>query len=60
MAIPLLAIVGGVMVIQGMATSALHIFPPLWTAWQKKAFSMMPNVNPAIAELADMRWKGLI
>lgn len=60
MAIPLLAIIGGVMVVQGMATSALHIFPPLWTAWQKKAFSMMPNVNPQIAELADMRWKGLI
>ena len=60
MAIPILAIVGGVMVVQGMATSALHIFPPLWTAWQKKAFSMMPNVNPQIAELADMRWKHLI
>ena len=60
MAIPLLAIVGAVMAVQGMATSALHIFPPLWTAWQKKAFSMMPNVNPQIAELADMRWKGLI
>ena len=60
MAFPILAIIGGVMVVQGMATSALHIFPPLWTAWQKKAFSMMPNVNPQIAELADMRWKGLI
>ncbi|MBA7550687.1 hypothetical protein ES705_43210 [subsurface metagenome] len=60
MAIPLLAIVGSVMAVQGMATSALHIFPPLWTAWQKKAFSMMPNVNPQIAELADMRWKSLI
>ena len=60
MAIPILAIVGSVMAVQGMATSALHIFPPLWTVWQKKAFSMMPNVNPQIAELADMRWKELI
>ncbi|MBA7694535.1 hypothetical protein ES703_103146 [subsurface metagenome] len=60
MAIPILAIIGGVMVVQGLATSALHVFPPLWAAWQKKAFSMMPNVNPQIAELADMRWKELI
>lgn len=60
MAIQVLAVIGGIMVMQGIANSALHTFPPLWTAWQKKAFSMMPNVNPQIAELADMRWKELI
>lgn len=60
MAIQVMAVIGSIMVIQGLANSALHIFPPLWVAWQQKAFSMMPNVNPAIAELADMRWKKLI
>lgn len=60
MAVPLLAIVGGVIVVGGFAQQAMHIFPPLWNAWQKWAFSLMPNVNPQVAELIEMRWRDII
>ncbi len=60
MALPLLAIFGGVIVLGGFAQSAMHIFPPLWNAWQKWAFSLMPNINPQVAELIEMRWREII
>ncbi len=60
MALPLLALFGGVMMVGGFAQSAMHLYPPLWNAWQKWAFSNHPNVNPAIAELIEMRWRNLI
>lgn len=60
MALPILALLGGVMVVSGFVQNALHFYPPLWNAWQKWAFSEHPNVNPAVAELVDMRWKDAI
>jgi hypothetical protein len=60
MALPLLAIAGGVLVLGGFAQNAMHIFPPLWNAWQKFAFSLMPNINPQVAELIEMRWRDII
>ncbi len=60
MALPILGLIGGVMVVSGFVQNALHFYPPLWTAWQKWAFSRHPNVNPAVAELVSMRWRDVI
>ncbi|GAI72794.1 unnamed protein product, partial [marine sediment metagenome] len=60
MALPILAVLGGIMVVSGFVQNALHFYPPLWNAWQKWAFSNDPNVNPAVAELIDMRWRDVI
>jgi len=60
MALPILAVLGGIMVVSGFVQNALHFYPPLWNAWQKWAFSNDPNVNPAVAELVDMRWREVI
>lgn len=60
MALPILAVLGGVMVVSGFVQNALHFYPPLWNAWQKWAFSQDPNVNPAVVELVDMRWREVI
>lgn len=60
MPLPILAIVGATFVIGGFAQSAMHLYPPLWNAWQKFAFRHMPNVNPQIAELIEMSYRGLI
>lgn len=60
MPLPLLALVGGAMVLSNFAQGVMHVYPPLWNAWQKWAFSTHPNVNPQIAELVDMQWRGVI
>lgn len=60
MPLPILALVGGAMVLGNFAQNVMHIYPPLWNAWQKWAFSSFPNVNPQIAELVDMRWRNVI
>lgn len=60
MALPILAVLGGIMVVSGFVQNVLHFYPPLWNAWQKWAFSNDPNVNPAVAELVDMRWWDVI
>jgi len=60
MPIPLLAIVGGLLVVNGFAQSAMSLFPPLLIAWQQKAHKLMPNVNPQVAELVEMRFREVI
>ncbi len=60
MALPILGIIGGIMVVSGFVQNVLHFYPPLWSAWQKWAFSNHPNVNPAVAELVSMRWRNVI
>ena len=60
MALPILGIIGGIMVVSGFVQNVLHFYPPLWSAWQKWAFSNHPNVNPAVAELVTMRWRDVI
>jgi len=60
MAVQLLAIVGGLLVLNGFAQSAMSLFPPLSVAWIKKAHKMMPNVNPQVGELVEMRFRELI
>lgn len=60
MPLPLLAIVGGIFVVGGFAQNAMSLYPPLWNAWQKFAFRTYPNVNPQIAELVTMFYRGLI
>lgn len=60
MAIPLLAIVGGLLVVNGLAQSAMSVFPPLLISWQKKAHKFMPNVNPQLEELIEMRHREII
>lgn len=60
MAIPILAVVGSLLVVNGFLQSTMSIFPPLLIAWQKKAHKTMPNVNPQVAELVEMRHREII
>lgn len=57
MPVPILAFVGGALLLGNFVSSAMHFYPPLWTAWQKKAFETFPNVNPGIVELIEMLWR---
>lgn len=60
MPLPIIALATSAMVVGNFLQNVMHIFPPLWMTWQKWAFSTYPNVNPQIAELVDMRWRGVI
>lgn len=60
MPLPIIALATSAMVVANFLQNALHIYPPLWNAWQKTAWSAFPNLNPQIAELVEMRWRGVI
>ncbi|MBA7641288.1 hypothetical protein ES703_48965 [subsurface metagenome] len=56
----LLAIAGGLVAGGFFVQHAMGLFPPLLVAWQKHAHSLMPNVNPQVAELVEMRHREII
>jgi len=60
MAFPLIPVLGVLFVVNNLAQTAMSLFPPLSHAWMKRAHKMMPNVNPQVAELVEMRHRGLI
>lgn len=58
MPLPILAILAGGALVAGSINSMLHLYPPLWNAWQKWSLKGWPNVNPQVAELIELRHRG--
>lgn len=57
MAHPFLIAAGVALAIGPVIASAIHLFPPLWNAWQQFAFNMIPNNLPMMADLVEMRYR---
>ena len=60
MALPLMAFGVGLLAVNSFTNTAMSIFPPLSTAKIKAAYKTMPNVNPQVGELVEMRFRELI
>ncbi len=60
MALPLLGALAAISLIGGQLQNTISLYPPLWNAYQKWALSTWPNVNPTVAELIGLRYKGEI
>jgi len=54
MAIQLLPMLAGFVIISGQISSMMHLYPPLFNGYQKKAFSSYPNLNPTVTELINL------
>ena len=54
------AALSGIATGMGMFQSVMNIFPPTGVGFQRWAFSRDPNLIPAIGDLIEMRFRGLI